>query len=487
MLEALLAPSPSLDGCQLRQRACETVCATHTTRAKLIRVMDVVREGLMEDFNEDDLYVNQQRGVDPRSWRAHESHESNSHVSRQSRLAGIEIGLDKLLPYANTSGFTVNLVHLETFSHAQRSLSAPVSLAEDAAVLETGLPHARHAWLAPHRGFFMGTLSDMTLVHDSVICNATHTLTTFATKHSWHPATPHGCAMDDAHELIKHITSALVLVRYMGWFWGHFMQDVLHRLAFAQHVIEKRNGSPHFKILMESRTHGNVLALVQALLGADVNERVLFVPTACLRGNARSCSYYYRVHELILVETYPDLVNTLASEDDTFDVVPHGVYIARRRISAYFDGRFHEQERSHSAFTSTNRGPVGGGGYMGECSAAKTAPLTRHTVTGKAITGSAPFRCGKLQSWLTSQVQHGGRAEGRGGVGGYRVVYLGRGVSPCQEGRTRCIRNAAQIVTTLEQVSRILSYLHITPASSASLSSAAAGAGGRHSQKSACF
>ncbi len=47
-----------------------------------------------------------------------------------------------------------------------------------------------------------------------------------------------GCQLPDSHARIVHTGRALLLIRYMGWFWGHFCPDLLHRLAFALHFLE---------------------------------------------------------------------------------------------------------------------------------------------------------------------------------------------------------------------------------------------------------
>jgi hypothetical protein len=73
------------------------------------------------------------------------------------------------------------------------------------------------------------------------------------------------------------------LLRYMGWFWGHWCQDLLHKLALAVEVFEQRGEEHSFDVILESRSHGNVLALVQAVLGRKSNDRVLFMSTLCLR------------------------------------------------------------------------------------------------------------------------------------------------------------------------------------------------------------
>ena len=100
---------------------------------------------------------------------------------------------------------------------------------------------------------------------------------------------------------------------------------------------------------MESRSHAGVLALIQAVLGGNANSRVLFMPTECLRGNARTCPFYFRPRELILVEMFPKMVNLLTTEDDLEDAVPAGIRLAKRRLDAFFGSRLALLERASEA------------------------------------------------------------------------------------------------------------------------------------------
>ena len=147
--------------------------------------------------------------------------------------------------------------------------------------------------MAEHEGVMLAALRDVTVVHDGVICNSSHALTAMAAKHAWHPTVHemHGCRLPDDDALIRITGTALLLVRYMGWFWGHFCQDLLHRLAFAVEFLQEQHGEVGFKVIVESRTHASVLALIQAMLGGNANTRVLFMPSDCLRG--MSCPAFF--------------------------------------------------------------------------------------------------------------------------------------------------------------------------------------------------
>ena len=98
----------------------------------------------------------------------------------------------------------------------------------------------------------------------------------------------HGCQLPDSDQAIRLTGTALLLVRYHGWFWGHFCHDLLHRLAVAVDYFEGKREQTTFKVIIESQSHVNVLALIQAVLGGKANPRVLFMPTSCLRGMAYS-------------------------------------------------------------------------------------------------------------------------------------------------------------------------------------------------------
>lgn len=216
-----------------------------------------------------------------------------------------------------------------------------------------------------------------------------------------------------------------------------------------------------FDIIMESRSHANVLALVQAVVGGAVNARVLFMPTGCLRGNARTCAYYFRAKELLLVEMHPAVVNTHLSLDDVADAVPSGIRLAKRRISSFFDARIAELESARSkcrdglARASGCGAPSSKYAASGECSFYKAQPLTTGTTGGDSgelaeDVGQAPRGCRGLRRWLTTY-------QPLARVSAYQIIYLGRGTTPCTPGRTRCIRNAASLVEMLNVAGLLLS------------------------------
>ena len=302
-----------------------------------------------------------------------------------------------------------------------------------------------------------------------------------------------GCQLHDDDPVIRHVGTALLLVRYMGWFWGHFCPDLLHRLAFAVDVLDKRQEATHassspdsqtFQIILESRSHANVLALVQAVLGGgesgeDVNSRVLFMPTECLRGNARVCPYYFRSQELLIVEILPHLVNTIHSLDDIQDAVPPGIRLAQRRIGAFFDARLDEIERTRQARGVMGHFWTSGAkavryGEAGECSQGKAHRLTVLKASGEADRGRSSRACRGLDAWFTSHLERSRDGDRHGHLDmavstlrparlvleSFRVVYIGRGSSPCPTGRTRCVLNAAELVDVLDSVGLLFSFFN---------------------------
>lgn len=239
-------------------------------------------------------------------------------------------------------------------------------------------------------------------------------------------------------------------------FWGHFCPDLLHRLAFASEIMDQRMEGESFDIILESRSQANVLALVQAVVGRAANARVLFMPTACLRGNSRKCPYYFRAKELLLVEMYPTIVNTHLSLDDIRDAVPPGIRLAKRRISAFFDARLEELEGvRRSQLGAQHRASYCGAARStyaesGECSFVKAQPLTTGIQGGEWAVGEAPRGCRGFGRWLTAY-------QPLAGVSRYQIIYLGRGTTPCTPSRTRCMSNAASLVEMLNVVGLLLS------------------------------
>ena len=226
-----------------------------------------------------------------------------------------------------------------------------------------------------------------------------------------------------------------------------------------------------------------MLALIQAVLGGDANSQVLFMPTECLRGNARTCPFYFRPRELILVEMFPKMVNLLTTEDDLEDAVPAGIRLAKRRLDAFFGSRLALLERAseaqarhqdhqarhqdhqarHQRASERLLASEHGAGRYGdtrECSEAKQQRLSSpHSPLGRAL---AP--CGHFDHWLTSYFPHfSSREAAEAGqsagcdAGWFRAVYLGRGDATCENGgRRRCIMNAAEVVDMLDAAACLL-------------------------------
>ena len=59
------------------------------------------------------------------------------------------------------------------------------------------------------------------------------------------------------------------ICRYHGWFWGHFCHDLFHRLAVAVDYLGGKREQTTFKVIIESQSHANVLALIQYRLCSE--------------------------------------------------------------------------------------------------------------------------------------------------------------------------------------------------------------------------
>ena len=171
-------------------------------------------------------------------------------------------------------------------------------------------------------------------------------------------------------------------------------------------------------------------------------------------GNARTCAFYFRPRELLLVEMFPKIVNLLNTMDDVEDAVPPGIRLAKRRLTAFFAARLAKLEHSRAAIGAmqASGGPALRYGEAGECSAAKTQRLLVQDASGQPGL-VASFSCRALDTWLTSHLLPSGASYSSL----FPIVYLGRGVTPCQPDRTRCILNSGDIVDMLDSVGLLLS------------------------------
>ena len=272
-------------------------------------------------------------------------------------LGGSQLNLGDLLPHDKID-FDATIVDVSYLSEKERSVAAPVMPPEDARAFHLTLGTLQRASLkgpslaftANHSGVLIAALHGVTVVHDGVICNASHALTAMAAKHNWHPRAHEirGCQLPDSDPSIRITGTALLLVRYMGWFWGHFCQDLLYRLAWAVDYLEGKGGGGAFSVIVESQSNPGVLDLIKGVLGGEANSRVLFMPTSCLRGNARECPFYFRPRELVLVEQFPKVVGVKSSFDDVQDMFPPGIRRAAARLSSFFATRVAQLNRARA-------------------------------------------------------------------------------------------------------------------------------------------
>ena len=154
-------------------------------------------------------------------------------------------------------------------------------------------------------GMFVAVLKNFTVVADGVLCQGPNRrITTWAVKHAWHPAAPHGCGSggQDDGGYVVHLARALLAVGWNGWFWGHFMQDVVFQVAYAVDVLDSlgtsggtRSVLNSVSFIVEGDSQANVVPVLRGLIagargegGADrLGERVYLMDRECLRGNAR--------------------------------------------------------------------------------------------------------------------------------------------------------------------------------------------------------
>lgn len=324
---------------------------------------------------------------------------------------------------------------------------------QDAQRLHAALGYnASRNFVTAHEGMFLASFRGVTIVHDGVLCNTTHALTAMAAKHVWHPAAHemHGCQLADGDSSVRLTGSALLLVRFLGWFWGHFCLDSLYKLAFAEEYFESQGLEINFSVIMEERSHASVLALVHAVLKADANSRVLFMPSVCLRGNARKCPFYFRPRELLLVEMFPNVVNLGRTMDDLQDTVPPGIRLAQRKIQAFFNAQLVHLEKRRASLADNQLSGATGVRYeeAGECSDAKTQHLTFGEGHGRSIASCRP-----VDTWLTSYLPNP-IPRGSGEVKPFLIAYIGRGVSPCRP-RFRCVSNSGPLVDMLDAVAHL--------------------------------
>ena len=166
---------------------------------------------------------------------------------------------------------------------------------------------------------------------------------------------------------------------------------------------------------------------------------------------------------------FPKIVNLKETLDDMEDAIPPLIGLAKRRLSTFFADRLAKLEQSRANFGAMRASGLFAARYgeAGECSGAKTQRLNVLEASGEVGLGQASYSCRTLDTWLTSHLEPSGASY----VPAFRVVYIGRGVSPCARPlnpsgtwshpnsapRTRCTLNSGEIVDMLDSLGILIS------------------------------
>ena len=156
------------------------------------------------------------------------THDGGGQTLHLPTLSGMDMNLGTVLPditlVANQDSnisFQATILHLSSFSEAERSVPPSPILAEDAAPFHAAFDYnISESFVARHAGLVLAAVHNVTVVHDGVVCNSTHSVTALGVKHPDHPIVHkmHGCQLPDQDPAIRLLQRALLLVRYMGWF-----------------------------------------------------------------------------------------------------------------------------------------------------------------------------------------------------------------------------------------------------------------------------
>jgi len=227
----------------------------------------------------------------------------------ETSLIGNNINLSSLVDhqdFINRSGLLIAKVE---FQESERVFDSTLCLQEDCSLLDERIPGAMLPQELSLQGMFLVCLHNYMVVADGVSCNGVEPPITAFGRHQWYPPVPHGCDWSESAVTdvpVVPVERALLLVRRFGWFWAHFIQDLVYKLAFTVHALP---AGTEFDVIMESNSQPNILPLIRSLLGEDLDfsERLYFMDSNCLRGNGRECSHYFMVKELLISDTYPSV------------------------------------------------------------------------------------------------------------------------------------------------------------------------------------
>jgi hypothetical protein len=111
-----------------------------------------------------------------------------------------------------------------------------------------------------------------------------------------------------------------------------------------QHIPEARSprsALASLSYIIEGHSEANVLPMLRAVLGVSgeglgegvrgtpLSDRVFLMDRECLRGNARMCSHYFYVRELVICDGFPHRTGIAAP-------VALGLQVAHRRLALFY-------------------------------------------------------------------------------------------------------------------------------------------------------
>eukprot|EP00960_Hanusia_phi_P018829 554889-Hanusia_phi.AAC.3 len=190
-------------------------------------------------------------------------------TSLQTPLVGTQIQLSTLIEhddFRNHTGLLISKVPRSykvtndgisqvDFEASEREFHSTHCLNEDRALLEQRLPRAMVTQELSQRGMFLVCMQNYMVVADGVICNGVEAPITSFGRHRWYPPVPHGCdwAQNGVVEA-QSCSRALLLVRKFGWFWAHFVQDLVYKLAFTMNALPAGTEFEYQTSFMEAAT-----------------------------------------------------------------------------------------------------------------------------------------------------------------------------------------------------------------------------------------
>eukprot|EP00960_Hanusia_phi_P023533 693839-Hanusia_phi.AAC.3 len=126
-------------------------------------------------------------------WHRCKAIEGTEPVEAEGEHSLLDMPRERMTISHGGAEVSLDVIHKSTWDKDHHKLDKVSCLEDDCDLVLKNFPQLKEPHATQTRGIFIALFENMTLVHDGVFCNATHTVTAFKCKHETHPNIPEGC------------------------------------------------------------------------------------------------------------------------------------------------------------------------------------------------------------------------------------------------------------------------------------------------------